>query len=125
MSKLIAKISLKTTEESLREHFEQFGEVISVKIIPRHGVNLGEIEVKNAEEMLAKSNMTGLDGRVIKVFSVEQKEKEKLEEIKKYNEKLKIEKEKQKLEKKESPKKLRPKIKVHKEDIVDIKRPIA
>lgn len=69
MSKLyVGNLSYNTTEETLREKFSAFGNVVSVNIIPGRGFGFVEMETTESAEA-AKNGLNGteLDGRNIKV----------------------------------------------------------
>jgi RNA recognition motif-containing protein len=77
----VAKLNYSTTEETLRETFEAFGEVSSAKIImdrdSKKSKGFGFVEMENDEEAQAAINAldgTELDGRAISVKVAEARE---------------------------------------------------
>lgn len=68
----VKSLSFDTTEDGLREHFEQFGELTKVKLIQSYGRSkgLGFVEFAkkaDAKKALAKSDGFKLDGREMSV----------------------------------------------------------
>jgi RNA recognition motif-containing protein len=81
MNIFVAKLSYQTKEDKVREAFEQFGEVTSVKIIidkmDGRSKGYGFVEMtsdEHAEEAINKLNETELDGRTIVVKKARPKE---------------------------------------------------
>jgi len=64
----VGNLNYDTTEEKLKETFEQFGEVVSVNIIGRRGFGFVEMSTKEqAEKAMEVLNQSELDGRNIRV----------------------------------------------------------
>lgn len=58
----VSSISFSTTEESLRQHFEAYGDLVKVKIIKRNGKSAGKAFVAYTEESAAENAVKALDG---------------------------------------------------------------
>ena len=58
----VSSISFGTTEETLRSHFEKFGEVVKVKIVKKNGKSAGKAFVAYTEESAAELAVKELDG---------------------------------------------------------------
>ena len=78
MNIFVAKLSFDTQEENLRQIFEEFGEVVSVKIISDKftgkSKGFGFVEMTNKEDgqqAIQKLNDSELDGRTIVVKKAE------------------------------------------------------
>ena len=78
MNIFVAKLSFDTQEESLHQIFEEFGEVVSVKIISDKftgkSKGFGFVEMTNQEDgqqAIQKLNDSELDGRTIVVKEAE------------------------------------------------------
>jgi len=70
----VGNLAFSMTEDSIKELFEKFGEVVSVKIIKdrdtERSKGFGFVEMENKEEgeaAIAKLNDTEVEGRNIKV----------------------------------------------------------
>ena len=68
----VKSLSFDTTEDGLREHFEQFGELTKVKLIQSYGRSKGLAFIEfskpaDAKKALSKSDGFSLDGREISV----------------------------------------------------------
>ena len=81
MNIFVAKLSYNTTEETVQQVFQQFGEVSSVKIIIDREQNrskgFGFVEMPNddeAKQAIAGLDDTELDGRSIAVKEAKPKE---------------------------------------------------
>ena len=81
MNIFVAKLSYNTTEETIQQAFQQFGEVSSVKIIIDREQNrskgFGFVEMPNeaeAKQAIAALNETELDGRSIVVNEAKPRE---------------------------------------------------
>lgn len=81
MNIFVAKLSYNTTEETVQQAFQQFGEVSSVKIIIDREQNrskgFGFVEMPNeaeAKQAIAALNETELDGRSIVVNEAKPRE---------------------------------------------------
>ncbi len=62
----VGNLNYKTTEDSLKELFTQFGEVTSVNILQGRGFGFVEMSTpESAQEAKAKLNGTEFDGRKI------------------------------------------------------------
>lgn len=82
MNIFVAKLSYDTSEETLRESFEQFGEVDSAKIIfdreRGRSKGFGFVEMANDDEAnnaIRDLNETELDGRTIVVKEAQPRER--------------------------------------------------
>ncbi|MBD3322856.1 MAG: RNA-binding protein [Chitinivibrionales bacterium] len=67
----VGNLPFSSTEDSVREHFAQHGEVLSVKLIsdPQTGRprGFGFIEMENADAAIAELNDKEFEGRPLKV----------------------------------------------------------
>jgi len=76
---ILGNLSWNTTELALGRHFEQYGDIKSVKIIEdfsgrSKGFGYVEFENKNSVTSALKADGSELDGRTIKVNVIKRKE---------------------------------------------------
>lgn len=85
MGKLfVGNIAWSTNEEKLKAHFEEHGEVHSVKIVRDRDNNnrskgYGFIEMENAEQAMEALNEKHLDGRPLRVGEARERERKPAE----------------------------------------------
>lgn len=67
----VSNLSYKSTNDSLKTHFEQYGEVLSAKVIndkdTGNSRGFGFVEMVDINKALNEGNQSSLEGRMLKV----------------------------------------------------------